>query len=247
MCQIVAYYRVSTAKQGQSGLGLDAQRDAVMRFASSEGKEVIGEFVEVESGKVDDRPQLSQALDQCELTGARLVIAKLDRLSRNVAFLANLLDSGVKFVAADNPQANELTIHILAAVAQAERKAISVRTKSALAAAKARGVKLGNPRLEEARAKRNVQQSVQKATSARVSAAKERAVKVMRAIEKASESGAGSLQEIADYLNNTAIRTPRGAMWTRAAVSRVIKQAGADFDELKLRGTAQLSERYGSW
>jgi DNA invertase Pin-like site-specific DNA recombinase len=248
MCQIVAYFRVSTVKQSQSGLGLEAQREAVMRYARSEGKEIISEFLETESGQNDDRPQLSQALDQCELTGARLVIAKLDRLSRNVAFLANLMDSGVKFIAADNPQANELTIHILAAVAQEERRAISMRTKAALAAAKARGVKLGNPRLEEARAKRDVQKSVQKATAARVTAAKERAVKVMRAIEIACENGASSLQSIADYLNNdTAIRTPRGALWTRAAVSRVIKQAGVDLDKVKKKALSKRFEHYGSW
>ncbi len=247
MCQVVAYYRVSTQKQGQSGLGLDAQREAVMSYVCSEGKDLIGEYFETESGTLDDRPQLSLALDQCELTGARLVIAKLDRLSRNVSFLANLMESGVKFIAADNPQANELTIHILAAVAQEERRAISERTKTALAAAKARGVKLGNPRLEEARAKIDVQNAVQKATAARVSAAKKRAAKVVRAIEKACENGPCSLQGIADYLNKTAIRTPRGKMWTRAAVARVIKQAGVDYCQLKQKALSRRMDQYGTW
>lgn len=247
MCQLVSYYRVSTEKQGKSGLGLDAQRDAVKRYAASEGKELIDEFVEVESGKKDDRPQLRQALDLCELTGTRLVIAKLDRLSRNVAFLANLMESGVKFTAADNPQANELTIHILAAVAQEERRAISFRTKAALAAAKAKGVKLGNPKLDEARSKRNVQESVRKANEARVSAANERAIKVMKAIEKAREDGAASLQAIADYLNNTAIKTPRGANWTRAAVARVIKRAEANPYVTKAKAVEKLPPNYGTF
>src|SRR5688572_18826794 len=119
----VAYYRVSTAQQGRSGLGLEAQRSAVMEYLNGGSWKLAGEFVEVESGKRDDRPELMKALALCELTGATLVVAKLDRLSRNVAFLATLQESGVPFVAADMPQANELTIHILAAVAQAERKA----------------------------------------------------------------------------------------------------------------------------
>ncbi len=135
----VAYYRVSTARQGRSGLGLDAQRRAVADFLNGGSWELSAEFVEVESGKVDDRPQLEQALATCELSGATLVVAKLDRLSRNLAFLAKLQESGARFVAADMAEANELTIHIMAAVAQAERKAISIRTKEALAAAKATG------------------------------------------------------------------------------------------------------------
>jgi DNA invertase Pin-like site-specific DNA recombinase len=143
----VAYYRVSTDRQGRSGLGLDAQRAAVQEFLNrSEGK-LRAEFTEVQSGKDDTRAQLTDALKLCKLTNSTLLIAKLDRLSRNVAFLATLQQSSTKFVACDLPEANELVVHILAAVAQAERKAISERTKSALAAARARGVRLGNPRL----------------------------------------------------------------------------------------------------
>ena len=134
----VAYYRVSTARQGRSGLGLEAQKKAVTDFLNGGSWQLTSEFVEVESGKSDDRPELEQALAMCDLSGATLVVAKLDRLSRNLAFLAKLQESGAKFVAADMPEANELTIHIMAAVAQAERKAISLRTKEALAAAKAR-------------------------------------------------------------------------------------------------------------
>ena len=141
----INYYRVSTAKQGRSGLGLDAQRSAVEAFCASRGWVKLEEYKEQESGKRNDRPELAKALHHAKVSGATLVIAKLDRLSRNVAFLAQLQEAGVDFVAADMPDANELTIHIMAAMAQAERKAISKRTKEALAAAKARGTKLGNP------------------------------------------------------------------------------------------------------
>jgi len=223
MNRIVAYYRVSTSKQGKSGLGLAAQKGAVSNYAISNDCEIISEFTEVESGKNNERPKLTEALELCEITGARLTIAKLDRLSRNVAFLSGLMDAKVKFTACDNPEATELTIHILAAVAQAERKAISERTKAALQAAKARGQVLGNPRLAEARAKIDIKSATQKGTQARVNASKDRAVKVMKVIDKALKSGIHTLQAIADYLNSeTSILTPRGRKWTRGAVKRVI-------------------------
>jgi DNA invertase Pin-like site-specific DNA recombinase len=139
----VAYYRVSTDRQGQSGLGLDAQRSAVAGFVGA--RALIAEFTEVESGKRADRPQLAAALELCRRQRAMLVIAKLDRRARNVAFIANLMESGVEFTAVDMPSANKLTLHILAAVAEHEREMISARTKAALAAAKARGVRLGRP------------------------------------------------------------------------------------------------------
>src|SRR3954470_682484 len=139
----VAYYRVSTDKQGRSGLGLDAQREAVRAFLDGKGWPPVAEFVEVESGKRKDRPKLTEAMAACRLYGATLVIAKLDRLARNVAFVSALMESGVEFVAADFPQANRLTIHILAAVAEHEAEMVSKRTKDALAAAKARGQRLG--------------------------------------------------------------------------------------------------------
>ena len=143
--KLVAYERVSTARQGRSGLGLEAQRKAIDDFAASRGAEVIGRFTEVESGSKDARPELSKALHLAKLTGATLVIAKLDRLSRNAVFLLTLRDSGVRFLAVDMPEANDLTVGIMALVAQQEREAISRRTTEALAAAKARGVVLGNP------------------------------------------------------------------------------------------------------
>src|SRR5262245_28925756 len=134
--KFIAYYRVSTDKQGQSGLGLDAQRAAVMTYLNGGPWKLIAEFTEVETGKRADRPELQKALAACRKHKGKLIIAKLDRLSRNLAFIATLMDSGVEFVATDNPHANRLSVHILAAVAEHEREAISERTKAALQAAK---------------------------------------------------------------------------------------------------------------
>ena len=150
--KFVAYFRVSTDKQGKSGLGLEAQRNAVLDYLNGGRWSLVQEFVEVESGKHSDRPQLTAALAACKKHKAKLVIAKLDRLSRNLAFIATLMESGVEFVAVDNPHATKLTVHILAAVAEHEREMISERTRAALRAAKARGTQLGNPRLADARA-----------------------------------------------------------------------------------------------
>src|SRR4029077_929149 len=135
--KFVAYFRVSTDRQGKSGLGLEAQREAVMDYLNGGSWQLVDEFTEVESGKHSDRPQLVTALAACKKHRAKLVIAKLDRLSRNLAFIATLMDSGVEFVAVDNPHANKLTVHILAAVAQHEREMIAQRTRDALLAAKA--------------------------------------------------------------------------------------------------------------
>jgi DNA invertase Pin-like site-specific DNA recombinase len=154
--KFVAYFRVSTDKQGKSGLGLEAQREAVLTYLDGGRWSLVQEFVEVESGKRNDRPELAAALAACKKHKAKLIIAKLDRLSRNLAFIATLMDSGVEFIAVDNPHANKLTVHILAVVAQHEREMIGQRTRDALQAAKARGKKLGNPKLAEAR-KRAVQ------------------------------------------------------------------------------------------
>src|SRR5919107_4586224 len=144
--RFVAYYRVSTDKQGRSGLGLEAQRDAVRCYLNGGNWTLADAVTEVESGKRNDRPELDRALALCRLYGATLVVAKLDRLARNVAFISKLMESGVDFVAVDFPQANRLTVHILAAVAEHEAAMISQRTKAALAAAKARGKKLGGDR-----------------------------------------------------------------------------------------------------
>src|SRR5215208_6499111 len=144
--RFISYLRVSTDRQGRFGLGLEAQRAAVENYLNGGSWTLVAEFVEVESGKRDDRPKLQEALRMCRLHGAKLVIAKMDRLARNVAFISNLMESGADFVAVDFPQANRLTVHILAAVAEHEAEAISTRTREALAAAKARGRRLGGDR-----------------------------------------------------------------------------------------------------
>ena len=216
----VAYYRVSTARQGKSGLGLEAQKKAVSDFLKGGSWHLSGEFVEIESGKSDDRPELEQALAMCDLSGAKLVVAKLDRLSRNLAFLAKLQESGAQFVAADMPEANELTIHIMAAVAQAERKAISARTKEALAAAKARGVRLGGNRgnLEDLR------KGPAKSAEVRSQQATERATKVRRQIEgMISGDEPRSLRQIALALNKRGITAPRGGRWHASQVRAALK------------------------
>jgi DNA invertase Pin-like site-specific DNA recombinase len=143
--KLVAYEQVSTARQRRSGLDLAAQRKAIEDYAATKGGTILARFTEVESGRRNDRPELERALQLARVTAATLVIAKLDRLSRNAAFLLTLRDGGVRFVACDMPEANDLTAGITALVAQQEREAISRRTKEPLAAAKARGVKLGNP------------------------------------------------------------------------------------------------------
>ena len=218
----VAYYRVSTARQGRSGLGLDAQRQAVTDFLNGGAWNLMAEFVEVESGKSDDRPQLEQALATCELSGATLVVAKLDRLSRNLAFLAKLQESGARFVAADMPEANELTIHIMAAVAQAERKAISTRTKEALAAAKARGVRLGGHRGNL----QDLKKGPAKSAEVRSRQSFERAAKVRRQIDavKAAQD-ASSLRQIAAGLNERGITAPRGGKWSAAQIKAVLERS----------------------
>lgn len=211
--RFVAYYRVSTKRQGDSGLGLDAQRQAVKSYLSDGRWELLAEYTDVESGADDGRPELARAIDHAKRAKATLVIAKLDRLSRKVSFVASLMDSGVRFVAVDNPSANELTINILAAVAQEERRLISQRTKAALAAAKKRGVKLGNPRLAGARAA---------AAEVRQAGADHFAANVAPVIGQLRAVGCTSLRSIATALNARGIRTRRGAEWTAAAVSRVI-------------------------
>lgn len=143
MKRAIPYYRVSTYRQGQSGLGLDAQRKSVHDFATSNNLELLGEFIEVESGRSDKRPVLKTVLQACEREKAVLLIAKLDRLSRNVAFVSKLMESRIEFVAVDYPGANKIIVHIMAAFAEYERDQISTRTKDALRAAKSRGIELG--------------------------------------------------------------------------------------------------------
>lgn len=222
MCRVVAYYRVSTDGQGRSGLGLEAQEQAVRTLCSHRGWEIIAEFTEVESGKRDDRPQLTAALKRAKVTGARLVIAKLDRLSRNVAFLAKLQESGAKFTAADMPEADEFTVHILAAVAQRERKLISERTKAALAAAKARGVKLGNP--NGAAPIRRAGKGTAAALEAVRRNAAERAEEYAEIVADVRAGGATSLPTIARELNERGIVTPRGGSWHPSSVRNLLRR-----------------------
>jgi DNA invertase Pin-like site-specific DNA recombinase len=176
---------------------------------------LVDEYCEVESGGKDDRPQLRRALDHCSLAGATLVIAKLDRLSRNVRFIAELQERGARFVAADMPEANEITVTIMSAMAQHERKAISERTRGALAAAKARGVKLGTPANL-----RNQRVGAANGNAAKALKAQEAAARVAPRIAEARISGAGSLRQVAEFLNARGFRTPRGTQWTAAQVMR---------------------------
>jgi DNA invertase Pin-like site-specific DNA recombinase len=204
----VAYYRVSTERQGRSGLGLDAQKAAVEALLKRSGGALRAEFTEVQSGKDDERPQLGEALKLCRLTNSTLLIAKLDRLSRNVAFLATLQQSGTRFIACDLPEANELVVHILAVVAQAERKAISERTRATLAAARARGIRLGNPRL-----KPGTRASAAIASRTRSQRAIDRARELFDVIETAVKLGHVTLRQIAHYLNELGITSPNGRQW----------------------------------
>ena len=201
MTKYVAYYRVSTDKQGRFGLGMEAQREAVTRFLVTHGQ-LAGEFTEVESGKKHtNRPQLTAALAECRKHRAVLVIAKLDRLARNVHFISGLMNSDVEFVAVDMPTANRLTIHILAAVAEHERELISQRTKAALAAAKARGTALGNPRAAEAAV---IARSAKKLPKPEP--------ELLDLVARLKREGMG-LRAIARELNRLKIRTPLGFQW----------------------------------
>jgi DNA invertase Pin-like site-specific DNA recombinase len=215
--KFVTYLRVSTERQGQSGLGLEAQRSAVAAHVLGRG-EVVTEFVEVESGKRADRPQLALALAETKRAGAVLLIAKLDRLARNVAFIANLLESGVEVTAADMPEANRFVLHIMAAVAEQEGRAISERTKAALAAAKARGVKLGWSSSERASEQR---QAAKKGASVNKARAATYASNVLPVIKQIRARGA-SLRQTAVELNVRGIKTARGGKWHATTVRNII-------------------------
>ncbi len=219
----IAYYRVSTERQGRSGLGLDAQQEAVRGCLNGGAWRLVAEVVEVESGKRADRPKLAEALRLCRLHGATLIIAKLDRLARNVAFVSSLMESGVEFVAVDFPQANRLTIHILAAVAEHEAKAISERTKAALAVAKARGKKLGGRR--DGQVLTDYTRAAGRAALA--ARADERAQELAPVIAELRARGVTSLGKIAAELCARNIPAARGgSKWSEVQVSRVLARLG---------------------
>lgn len=213
----IAYFRVSTAKQGASGLGLEAQEAAVSDHVSRHGWNLLASFTEVESARKADRPQLTRALEACRRYKATLVIAKLDRLARNVAFVSNLMESGTDFVAVDFPEANRLTIHILAAVAEHEREAISKRTKAALQAAKARGVRLGNPN-GAASLTRHGNHAAVEAIKTRAAA---RRSEYGPLFAELNSEGHVTVAKLVMELNRRGIPSPRGGRWHAATVHRV--------------------------
>ena len=226
--ELVAYCRVSTKQQGASGLGLEAQRAAVEAYSRQHGVKIVALYVEVESGKLADRPELAKALAHAKRSKATLCCAKLDRLARNVEFLARILNAGTEFIACDYPSANRLTLHIMAAVAENEAKAISDRTKAALQAAKARGTLLGSRRpghwegREKARqqgAKRGAVVSAQ----VRARAAVEAYSDLRPAMDKLRADGM-SLQAIANELNAQGHTTRRGKPWNPVQVARVLER-----------------------
>lgn len=211
----IAYYRVSTQQQGRSGLGLQAQRASVTAYLNHGRWQLLGEFTEVETGKganaLDKRPQLRAALDLCKRRKATLLVAKLDRLARNVHFLSGLMESGVKFIAVDMPDVNRLTVHVLAAVAEHEREMISMRTREALAAARMRGVRLGmaGPR------------NLLKVNDRRHAYAMEHAVKLQSVVQGMQSRGLAQ-RAMVDELNCLGLRAPRGGSWHLATLQRVL-------------------------
>ena len=209
--QYIAYYRVSTVRQGESGLGLDAQRAATAQFLMSSVGNLVSEYTEVESGKLKNRPELDAAVEACRKTGATLLIAKLDRLARNVAFIANLLESGVKFIAVDMPNADRFILHVYAAMAEEEARRIGQRTKAALQAAKLRGVKLGKNGKALARENRK--------------AADAFANEAGPIIDGLLREGGMTFRSIAEHLNSSQlISTPRNSRWHESSVFRVHKR-----------------------
>lgn len=227
--KIVTYFRVSTAKQCQSGLGLEGQQAAVGAFVARRECQVVGSYTEVESGKRADRPQLAKALAHAKRSKATLVVAKLDRLARNVHFMSSLMESAVDFVAIDLEHANRLTIHILSAVAEGEAKAISDRTKAALAAAKARGTLLGSARPDhwkgrEAERLAGGLKGLKAAAAVRSKAAVEAYADLVPTIKELRDSGK-SLRQIAEALNAEGHSTRTGKEWNAVQVSRVLERA----------------------
>lgn len=224
--KFISYMRVSTLKQGKSGLGLEAQREAVSQYLNGGDWELVQEFVEVESGRKNNRPELEKAIRLCQAVGATLVVAKFDRLSRDAHFLLGLQKAGIKFVAADNPQANELTVGILALVAQNEAEAISARTKAALAAAKARGQQLGAYSKEDKTkfvGRTGTRDDCLKAAEGKKAKADDVARKVYQLIKDYGFSPDEPASAIARFLTSRGIQTPSGrsTVWQATTVQRL--------------------------
>jgi len=219
--QAVAYYRVSTVKQGSNGLGMDAQKAAVKAYAGSKGLKIIAEYTEVETGTNKRyRPEVHKAIEESKRRQATLLIARLDRLSRSVAFTSELMDSGIKFVCVDMPEANELTIHMMAALAQYEAKMISKRTKAALAAAKARGVKLGTP-------ENLTDLSRERSAASNLAAAKDAYKDQFHYIQLLRDNGT-SYDRIAKTLNSEGKRTRQGKPFQAMTIYRILKRGNGD-------------------
>ena len=224
---IVTYLRVSTARQGKSGLGLEAQQKAVADYLSTGQWNLIEEFVEVESGKNSKRPKLLEAIELCKASGAKLLVAKLDRLARDAAFLMNLKDAGIDFVCADMPEANRLTIGIMALVAEQEREAISKRTKEALAAAKARGVQLGAYRDGVYVGGKGNADTARNASEARTVKFHANAVDKLPLLKRYDPDGSMSLRAIADIFNRYGVKTVSGrGQWSANSVRRLKTRLG---------------------
>lgn len=218
----VSYLRVSTGKQGRSGLGLEAQRHAVEAYLNGGRWEVVEEFVEVESGKNNSRPMLTEAIELCHAIGATLIVAKIDRLTRNAAFLLSLKDAGVEFVAADMPDANRLTVGIMALVAEQEREAISKRTREALQAAKARGVQLGAYKDGVFVGRVGTPEDARRASQARSEKYKDCVKSKIPLLRKIDPDSTLSLREIAKRLNDLGVPTISGrGSWSANSVRRL--------------------------
>ena len=218
---IIAYYRVSTAKQGRSGLGLEAQREALARFGATEGFEIVREFVEIETGKgadaLDRRPQLAAALAEARRRRCAVGVAKLDRLSRDIHFISGLMTHRVPFLVAElGSDVDPFILHLFAALAEKERAMISTRTREALSRAKARGVKLGGPKLAQAR---------KAAVKIIKTNADRHAANVLPIIREIQRAGAKSLRAIAEALNARGVATARGGRWQGMTVSNVLARA----------------------
>ncbi len=219
----VAYYRVSTNRQGKSGLGMQAQKRAVQDFINQFGGVVITEYKEVESGKNSNRPELNKAIDYVQLSNAKLLVAKLDRLSRDLHFLTNLMKQNIAFRICDMPLVDELTINVIGATAQHELRMISTRTKAALLSAKERGVTLGNPVLDVVR-----NRDVSAANKARTLAQSEWRKKILRVISHVEKQGHETCLSIAQELNRRGLKTYRNCEFTVPVISRLRRYSDAD-------------------